>query len=416
MSSNHVIRRFEHQRLHVGDEGFGYKHFNSLCKLNQLHAGKYFEIGNKNIKFSQYVGVIQVDDLSIEIHPKADRDEDEGPWQGVLLQMLKATGRLKPSSMGAANVKRQNLNLLEVYFELYLHELQKLIHQGLVKRYRKRTANSLALKGRLEFAGNISKNLVHKERFYTTHTIYDHDHKLHQMLAHALDIVEQFTRGTYIYDQCRRVLLEFPSLSKRMVTAGTIKSIKLDRKSAPYQKAFELARLIILNYSPDISSGREKMLSLLFDMNQLWEEYILKRIKQYVQDNESEFVVQGQDEKSFWGSNTLRPDIVLSQKDLSKIWIIDTKWKRPENSSASVSDLRQMYAYNKFWESEKALLLYPGEDNGEPFESFHDGIDNGPNPANQCKMGFVHVLDQASEQAEFDKDIGRKVFGMLVLK
>ena len=64
--------------------------------------------------------------------------------------MLKACGHLKASSVGAANVKRQHLNLLEVYFELYLTEIETLIHRGLVKKYRKNTGNVKALKGKLE--------------------------------------------------------------------------------------------------------------------------------------------------------------------------------------------------------------------------------------------------------------------------
>jgi hypothetical protein len=34
----------------------------------------------------------------IEIHPKADKEEDDNKWKGVLLQMLKACGKLKAES------------------------------------------------------------------------------------------------------------------------------------------------------------------------------------------------------------------------------------------------------------------------------------------------------------------------------
>ncbi|MFB0924581.1 MAG: restriction endonuclease, partial [Vicingaceae bacterium] len=161
------ICRYEHQSLKLGEEGFNQKHLNALIKLNEFHEEKYFKVGYKKITFKQYVGVIQVDNLLIEIHPKADKYEEDSNWQGVLLNMLKKCGRLKASSSGAANVKRKNLNLLEVYFELYLSEVEKLQRQGLIKQYRKETKNVTALKGKLEFSGHIRHNLVHKERFYT---------------------------------------------------------------------------------------------------------------------------------------------------------------------------------------------------------------------------------------------------------
>jgi 5-methylcytosine-specific restriction enzyme subunit McrC len=53
--------------------------------------------------------------------------------------MLQACGKIKAKSSGAANVKRQHLNLLEIYFELYLKEIEILVHKGFIKKYRKQT-------------------------------------------------------------------------------------------------------------------------------------------------------------------------------------------------------------------------------------------------------------------------------------
>ncbi|NRR92776.1 restriction endonuclease [Winogradskyella undariae] len=414
MTTRKTISVFEHQRLYVGEHGFKQMHLDALLKLNDYHDGNYFEPIAKGVKFNQYVGVIQVDGLTIEIHPKADKDDDDNRWKGVLLQMLKACGKLKAESSGAAHVKRQHLNLLEVYFELYLHEVEALIRKGVIKQYRKQTQNTKALKGKLEFAGHIRHNAVHKERFYTTHQVYDTNHVLHQVLYKALTIVDQFTKGTRLCDLSSRVLLNFPAVDKKTITAQQLKTIKLNRKSNSYTEALELARLIILNYSPDISSGKEKMLSLLFDMNDLWETYILKQVKKACEGSGIE--VSGQESKSFWGNNSLRPDIVLRQGE--KTFIIDTKWKRPLRSSASVSDLRQMYSYCRFWDAEKAMLLYPGDDAENKFKSYltddySSHIKEGPKEMeHQCKMGFVSVLN---DNGDLDKRMGAKIIRLLEL-
>ena len=182
----------------------------------------------------------------------------------------------------------------------------------------------------------------------------------------ALEIVDQFTSGTRLYDLCKRVRLNYPLVDSKNITAKHFDAIRLDRKTASYNYALELARLIILHYSPDITSGKERMLSLLFDMNQLWEEYILKQLKKAAVG--TDYIVRGQESKGFWGSNSLRPDIVIRKG--SKTYIIDTKWKRPSSSSASVGDLRQMYAYCRFWNAEKALLLYPGMKTNNTFNKY----------------------------------------------
>jgi 5-methylcytosine-specific restriction enzyme subunit McrC len=413
LRTHKTITVFEHQRLYVGQHSFKQTHLDALLKLNEYHDGKYFEPISKGIKFNQFVGVIQVDGITIEIHPKADKEDEDNKWKGVLIKMLKACGRLKAASFGAANVKRQHLNLLEVYFELFLLEVESLLRKGVIKKYRKQTHNTKALKGKLEFAGHIRHNAIHKERFYTTHQVYDSNHLLHQVLYKALTIVDQFTMGTRLKDLSNRVLLNFPKVDRKTITTQQLNSITLNRKSSSYTGALELARLIILNYSPDISSGKEKMISLLFDMNVLWEEYILKQLQKACYGSDIE--VSSQESKSFWGSNSLKPDVVLRKG--SQTFIIDTKWKRPNKSSASVNDLRQMYAYCRFWNAEKALLLYPGDAKGNHFKSYLTddyGLDEEENHSqikHQCKMGFVSVL----EGEELDENLGEKVLSLLAL-
>ncbi|WP_405293742.1 McrC family protein [Algibacter sp. Ld11] len=412
MIVRNTISVFEHQRLCLGQQGFKQYHLEALLKLNEYHDGNYFEPIAKGVKFNQYVGVIQVDGLTIEINPKADKDDDDNKWKGVLLKMLQACGKLKAESSGAAHVKRKHLNLLEVYFELYLLEVERLVRKGLIKQYRKQTSNTKALKGKLEFTGHIRQNLVHKERFFTKHQMYDVNHFLHQVIQKAISIVSQFTSGSRLQDLCNRVQINFPEVDVKPITAKQLNNIELNRKSNGYKYALELARLIILNYSPDISSGKEKMISLLFDMNDLWETYILKQLQKVCVG--IDIKVSGQESKSFWGSNSLRPDIVLRQGE--KTLIIDTKWKRPNRSSASVGDLRQMYTYCRFWDAEKAMLLYPGDYSENRFKKFETDDysldqENTHNEMNhQCKMGFVSVLDA---EGELDELIGAAILKLM---
>lgn len=358
-----AIDRFEHGRLFIGEEGFNQTHLDALIKLNTVHDSAYFDIIPKGIKFKQFVGVLQVGELLLQIHPKADKDESDGEWKGVLLQMLKACGRLSAESAGEAQVKKQNLNLLEVYFEYFLREIEYLIHRGLVKQYRRESGNVKALKGKLEFAENIRHNHIHKERFYTTHQVYDTDHQLHQILAVALSIVGQFSRGSRLNDLWRRMSLSFPEVEHIKVTPKLLESVMFNRKTMAYKRAFELARLIILNYSPDISKGRENMIALLFDMNELWEEYVFVQLRKETLKPDSKYkgyTVSSQHSKSFWKGNSLKPDIVLEDQSTKRKYVIDTKWKRP-GFSASVDDLRQVYTYARFWDAENVMLLYPGD-------------------------------------------------------
>jgi 5-methylcytosine-specific restriction enzyme subunit McrC len=399
---NKVIQVFEHQTLNYGraykNVPFTQKHFDALAKLNVLHNNKYFTLLHKGIKFSQYVGVIQIDTLTIEILPKADSlNEDTKVWRDVLIEMLRVTRKLKVNQVGQANVNKQNIHLLDIYFEWFLREVELLQRQGLVKKYYNETKNVTALKGKLEFAGHIAKNLIHKERFYTTHQIYDKDHQLHQILNLALYIIEQVSKGTYLYAKCKRVQLDFPEVSNINCTAATFEKIKLNRKTQPYKNALEIARLIILNYAPNISSGSERMLALLFDMNNLWEEYILVQLKKACLNKP--YQVFGQQSKTFWSNMTIRPDIIISQGDHTKI-VIDTKWKRMDGNKPSTNDLRQMYVYNDHWNSSCSILLYPGTEQEKLFYKKFQ------HPEHACGILKMNVLDC---DGVLDKSIGEKI-------
>ena len=186
-------------------------------------------------------------------------------------------------------------------------------------------------------------------------------------------------------------------------------TIKINRKTAPYERALELAKLIILNYSPDINHGQQKMIALLFDMNELWEEYVLRALKKHAQKHPEEMLgVTGQESKTFYGSHrTIRPDIVLKKGD--ETIIIDTKWKRPTNKAASIEDLRQMYAYARFWKTNKVVLLYPGEYYDSGYKSYPNPYDDKVD-FHQCKIAMVSVL----KDEMLSENLAEDVLGLVV--
>ena len=395
--ANKPIKVFEHQFLKLGGD-FKNHHLEAFSKLNALHDDCYFDLRYDGLKFKNYVGVIQVDGLTIEILPKIDsHEEDKELWQSILIDMLKATKKLKVQQVGNANVSRQNVHLLDIYFEWFLREVELLIRQGLIKQYYRETKNVKALKGKLEFSGHIQKNLIHKERFYTTHQIYEKDHLIHQILSYALEIIENFSKGTYMYSKCKSVQLDFPEVSKCNIDSSTFSKINYNRKNSPYKSALEIAKFIILQYAPNISSGKEKMLALLFDMNSLWEEYVLVKLKKAALDKPN-VEVFGQKSKGFWQGIPIRPDIVIEIRE--NTFVIDTKWKNIKFSKPSTQDLRQMYVYNDYWKSYKAVLLYPTE-NKSIAPTFHPFDEKD----HHCGIGKINILTTGKLNANIGSEI-----------
>ncbi|WP_111709116.1 McrC family protein [Lutibacter citreus] len=425
-----VIQVFEFEKLTIHkdelDRQLTKKELEKLYEFNDKNDNCYFTGIRDGVKFKNFVGVIQIGGLTIEILPKTDKNksikEDYNTWHKALINMLRICKHINITSMSEANLKKKHNSILELYFEMYLDEVEQLLRVGLIKKYRKYSSNILALKGRLDFNKNIQQNLIHQERFYTSHQIYDYENIVNQILLRGLTILKSLTNNSILSDRINRVNLNFPEIKEISIQKHHFEQIKDNRKIVPYSKALQIAKMLILNYSPDIISGQENMLTLLFDMNKLWEEYIYRML---IRSKSEVFNVSPQDNQKFWENRTIRPDIVITHKnsDISETYIIDTKWKIIEANKPSDNDLKQMFAYNMYWDAKKSMLLYPSSKSIiEGFGNYHKGrelkeyekdVEIEYDRTNQCKVGFINVLD---ENNQLNLDIGKDIFEKIVMK
>jgi len=356
---------FEHQAIKVNQK------FENDVVFEQYHLDAFerffgtgvpfYKLIRNGVEFNEYVGAIQVGNLLVEVLPKADKrkQDEEGKerWSHILINMLRAVHGFEVKAPSSSNLKIKNNSVLDLYFELFVKEVEYLLHRGLVKKYRKTQGNLTALKGRLLFSQQISRNIVHQERFYTEYTTYDAEHLLHVVIYKTLRVLKRINRNPSLSSNINTLLLNFPEMPIQKITAATFDEIKFNRKTIGYQKAIEIARLILLHYHPDLSKGRDDVLALMFDMNFLWEKFVLVSLKK-----QKEFKVRGQNSRYFWkpqsgNRRTIRPDISIHYNN--KNYIIDTKWKLVDNKP-SMDDIRQMYAYHHYFEAAKVALLYPG--------------------------------------------------------
>jgi 5-methylcytosine-specific restriction enzyme subunit McrC len=358
---------FEHSTLYVGEKGFTANHYRSLLKFNDLHGNKYFIPGLNKVTFKSHVGVIQVGDKTIEILPKADKfpisEEQVVKWQSALLYMLKKSGLLKLNSPEKATQKEHKSDLLDIYLYSFLNEVERLIHLGLIKKYHRVVKNQTVLKGRLLMGKQILLNNVHKERFYTEFTTYDRNNQFNSIIKMALQIIFQTSRNNSIKQLAARNLLSFENLDNWNGTEKDFSKLLFDRKTNGYRQAIEIAKMIILNYCPDIKSGTKQILAILFDMNRLFEKYIYRILKKEEQYYSTSFLkISSQTNLSFWKQKSIKPDIVLQYIDdsneLQKI-IIDTKWKVIDEANPSDNDLKQVYVYNLQFGARRSILFYP---------------------------------------------------------
>ncbi|MCX7545504.1 McrC family protein [Marinicella gelatinilytica] len=405
MRANKTITVYEHDRLKVGmvfDTGnrkveFKQSHLQALEKHYGNGGLNYYQLINKGIKFNQFVGVLQVGELTIEVLPKVDKTHDENRWRTLLIGMLKTVGTFNIQAPSSAALNTKNNFILDLYFALFLKEVAYLVNLGLVKKYTKTEGQSLALKGALQFGQHISKNLVHQERFFVRYSKYSYQQPLNQILFKTLKLLKRINSNAALHSRIGSLLLHFPELPDITVREADFEKIIYNRKTTVYKDAIEISRLLLLNYHPDVSAGKNHILAIMFDMNALWERFVYISLRK----NRAQYQnITAQAHKYFWrpkkgNRSSIRPDIVIKNKVSSvgekpKAIVFDTKWKNIQSSNPSSHDLRQMYVYHDYFNAEKVALVYPGEINQQISGQYLNKI-NGQESNKTCGIITIGI-------------------------
>jgi len=413
------ITVFEHQTIRVNQ----YKDFDKSLDSLQKHYGDkgvpYYSLTHNGVRFNQYVGVIQVGDTVIEVLPKADKalvDNEpkkdlEEHWRKVLIGMLRAVGDLDVYAPTSSALQLQHNSILHLYFELFIREVEYLFHAGLVKKYRQTEGNVTALKGSLLFSKHIRQNLVHQERFYVRHTTYDVEHTLHFILYKTIKLLKHINTNTDLQSRIGALLLYFPEMPDLKVSESTFEKITFNRKTLSYQKAIEIAKLLLLKYHPDVSGGRNHVLALMFDMNKLWEKFVYVSLRKYSGMN-----VSAQLSKNFWqpddkrSTSRIKPDIVINDKDTEKCIVLDTKWKNLFGKNPSPEDLRQMYVYHEYFGAKQVALVYPGSQGSKDIKGIYEPIPSRVDSTKECSLIYLPVPENWSLQ-DWQKSISDRLIG-----
>jgi len=363
------ITIFEHQVIRLDQDYNGSTlDKNQLKTLQRFHGEKglpYFSLIHNGVRFNEYVGIIQVGNTVIEVLPKADKvfpaASEKKQWRDMLIRMLLTVGVFDVHAPSASSLNLKSNSILDLYLELFIKELEYLLHSGLVKQYRKKESNLPVLKGSLYFSKQIRHNLVHQERFYVCYTTYDLEHKIHMILYKTIQLLMYINTNTALQSRIGALLLYFPEMPDLKIAPASFDNIVFTRKTESYKTAIHIARLLLLHYHPDLVKGRNNVLALMFDMNRLWEQFVKYSLRKHKSSNTT---IIAQNSKFFWRPDSgyrskIRPDLVLN-KDKDDCVVLDLKWKYLNGYNPSPDDLRQMYVYHEYYRAGKVALIYPG--------------------------------------------------------
>ena len=353
------LRVFEHGRLRVGERGFTDRHFLAMARFHERVDSSLFALGHHSIRFGHRVGVVQVEGLCIEVLPKTSGSDEADRWRLLLLEMLRACGFLKPDRTAPAKLDRWPRDIFSLFAADYISRVEVLLHEGLARGYRTVEENGSVFRGRLMVPEHVRRNAIRADRVYVQHAVFDHHILANRILAEALRVVRRAQTDSALRGRAGGCLLELGDLEPVVASEQTFARLPRTRSLTRYGPALDLARLILLRHSPDLRSGEEHLISILVDVQSLFEGWIATLLRRLQTDS---CRVRTQASRAFWKPEgarptSIRPDLVV-QADTSCV-VLDTKWKVPGRGRPAPEDLRQMYAYGRFFEADETVLLYP---------------------------------------------------------
>ena len=373
-----VISIIEHQSLPViphrskGDFALSERHAKLLGSMSSLPS-KAYSWGQKCIKWSQYCGLIQLGDITLEILPKIHgKEERPGECRQALVLMLRKAGLMKLHKAGGASVDLQKHTLLDIFILDFCQQLDAQLVQGKLRQYIRLEENLPVLRGKLLSNQQLRHNLAHKERLYCQHDELSEDILINQVIKFTLNLLLNRARSQAVKKLIIRLVHEFDSVTDRLIDIQTVSSLVLNRSEKRFQSVMDACLIFIQGLNPDVVGGRFQTFSLLFDMNRLFESWVAAVLKPVAYDLNLSLVEQKPRKYMAYRADLgrevfqMRPDISFIGGS-SPVVIADAKWKllEPEEAKLGVSqsDLYQMQAYANRYGVDSLILIYPRQKN-----------------------------------------------------
>ncbi|MHA1280063.1 MAG: McrC family protein [Candidatus Helarchaeota archaeon] len=353
--------------------------------LNETSGTQILALRHKHFSATQYVGMIQINNIVIEVLPKIDYSTNgklgEGDRQSVasnLLVMLAYAYNVNFDSQTLSSLKSKSGNWYELLIRFFAMELHKQIKQGLFRSYQNKEDTLSYIKGKWDISQQIRKHAYSKVNFDLLFDEFTENILLNRLFKTITIILLAQTRDNV----SRRLLIDIKQWLANVEEIYNFDQVIFSQihfswLNDRYKDAFNLAELFFKGQTLQVKEGDTEAIAFVFDMNDLFEGFIthflIKHHKKiFNQFKYSPIISPQMSTKTMYlakdalgqGKIHLRPDIVL-QNPISKtnILILDTKYKQLgreyANNKLSPSDIYQMLAYSIRLSCDNVMLIFP---------------------------------------------------------
>lgn len=323
----------------------------------------------------QWVGVIQIPGLQLEILPKtddatpeADGDSEDATRRNLMTMLLRG-GLGTVRSRGTANLSLKQGTIYDQLVVAFLDRALEELRRGLDRQYATEEGNLAVLRGKLVIAQQVTRNAAQRHRFYCRHDALTEATPISTRLKQCCRVLVERRLPEAVLTRVRDVLGILDEVPDVPFHRGEPDPV-FNRQNERFEDIYSFACMVLEGQAADARRGSVETFTLLFDMDKVFERFIAAFVQVDVIPKIDGAVARPQgkgdrrplfhDPHAKRGVLNLKPDLLVERA--GKTLVLDTKWKRLSEAKAarpSDPDLYQLYAYLHRYDCERATLLYP---------------------------------------------------------
>ena len=188
MSKKYITLRegFDYIYVGEGENKVTEREFQSLSKYIEDNLSSQLVIfGYKKLKFINYVGVIALDNLVIEILPKISLSGEVLEDRKVLLFMLSKCRKINIKTLDFIGSNLKNNTFIDIMGEIFYRDLSRELQRGVYSEY-VFVENSIGnIKGKLLVTKHSKVNRFNKNKAYCAYDEFTEDNLFNRILKRA---------------------------------------------------------------------------------------------------------------------------------------------------------------------------------------------------------------------------------------
>lgn len=398
-----LLTLFEHEVVH---EKILPRERQALLALQGPGGRRLFEPTAHGVRATSFVGIARVGSLVVQVIPKmyrrtlegAPREEKVRQAMANLLFLLAFTRRLPLTEPEVFRLASWRAPLSEVLYWVFAREAWEAMRRELLRGYVEIEESLGVVKGRWLLAKQLRRGDGWRgERLEISHDEFTEDNPPNRLLKATVNLVSRWTGSKETAKLLRLLLAVLVDVSPVTPTAEDfLQAVRwMDRyrrrtgEAQRFRAILDLAEIFWHPTGWRWNPGRSEGFVWMFDMNQLFEEFVAEFIRRFLGDRLREWgwhcYVQRAGCFLLWESQRhalpLKPDLRFATSPEATVLIVDTKYKTLEQSAPFVTpnpeDAYQMFVYRERYACPRVVLLYP-EDRTPVKVAFSSEADGKP--------------------------------------